>query len=253
MHYYKLLISYDGTQYAGWQTQNNALSIQMVIEKALLTACRESCTLIGSGRTDAGVHARAQVAHFSLSTPIVLLKLQASLNGLIPPDIRILEVIEVPETFHAQYSALGKVYAYHIFLKKVLSPFERFYGWHISYPLNLEAMKRAAALLVGTHDFTSFATHAFEGSASKNPIRTLSRIEFFEEEGQLRLEFEGNGFLYKMVRNLVGTLVDVGTGKFSPEAILGILHAKDRREAGQTAPAQGLFLVKVHYPDHAIG
>lgn len=250
MKNYKMVIAYDGMPFHGWQVQENAQSIQSLIQNALSLILRQPIKIIGSGRTDSGVHALGQTAHFHTDVPFKLYKVIGSLNGLLPPEIRILSLDEVPDAFHSQYSAIGKIYRYHIVLDPILSPFKRGRVWHVSYPLDLEAMFQASRRLLGTHDFTSFANEAHEGTAAKDPVRTIHRIDFIKSEGELALEFEGDGFLYKMVRNIVGTLMEVAAGKRKPEEIDEILEKKDRRAAGVSAPPQGLFLVKVLYAPH---
>ncbi|MCH9609644.1 MAG: tRNA pseudouridine synthase A [Chlamydiales bacterium] len=242
---YKLLISYDGTDYSGWQIQPNASSIQEEIEKALATYLRQPVRLIGSGRTDAGVHALGQVAHFKWEEAIDLSQAFFALNGLLPPSIRINEIEKVEETFHAQYSAKGKIYHYHIWTTRPLSPIYRRYHTYFPYPLSLPLLKEAAKCFIGTHDFTTFAN---VGSCVKTAVRHLSRIDCIEQEGGFRLEFEGSGFLYKMVRNITGILLEVGTEKRRIEEIPSLFAAKDRRKIGMAAPATGLFLKQVLYP-----
>lgn len=244
---YKLLLAYDGTRYGGWQIQTNAASIQTLVENALSTALRTSASLTASGRTDAGVHALGQVCHFTYEHEVDLYRLLASLNGLLPLDIRVLNIEPAPGDFHARYSATSKVYHYHLHLDRVLDPFKRLYNFHVHHPVDLDLLKTAALGFVGTHDFTSFANEADQGSAAKNPIRTLYRLDVVEERGGVRLEFEGDGFLYKMVRNITGTLLDIADGKINLSALPGIFAAKNRCLAGKAAPPQGLFLVKVNY------
>jgi tRNA pseudouridine38-40 synthase len=244
---YKLTIAYDGTHFGGWQIQSNAVSIQQLIEEALQTALRHPTPITGAGRTDAGVHARAQVAHFDTTQEIDTFRLLASLNGLLPTDIRILKIETVSSDFHARYSAVSKEYHYHLHLDRVMLPFKRLYATPVYHPVDLNLLQQAAALFVGTHDFTAFANEADTGSAAHNPVRTLSRLDLCPEEGGVRLEFEGNGFLYKMVRNITGTLLDVTSGKIPLESLPDIFAAKDRRKAGQTAPPQGLFLMNICY------
>lgn len=243
-HKYKLTIAYDGANYGGWQVQNNATSIQSLIQTALQTALRVPVDLTGAGRTDAGVHALGQVAHF-VAEQVDQARLHAALGGLLPPDIRILTIEPVADEFHARYSAKGKIYRYH--LQFTPNPFKRHHSMTVFHPVDREVLKRAAAYFIGTHDFSSFANQAHEGSAARDAVRTIDRIDLIDEPGGLCLEFEGNGFLYKMVRNIVGTLLDVCSGTFVPEDIPLILAAKDRRRAGKTAPAHGLFLVAVIY------
>lgn len=247
MHKYKLVLAYDGTCYSGWQVQPNATSIQLLVQNALSTALHVPTGVTGSGRTDAGVHALAQTAHFTTLEEIDPYRLLASLNGLLPDDIRILSVEEVDEGFHARYSATGKIYHYHMHLDRVPDPFKRLYSTHVHSRVTIALMKPACALFVGTHDFTSFANEAHRGSASRDAIRTVKRLDLVEEEGGIRLEFEADGFLYKMVRNITGTLLEVGKGRLTLEQVSEILAAKDRKRAAAAAPPQGLFLIQVLY------
>jgi tRNA pseudouridine38-40 synthase len=244
---FKLFIAYDGTHYGGWQIQTNATSIQTLVENALSTALRTPTSVTASGRTDAGVHALHQVAHFSYEHELDLYRLIASLNGLLPLDIRVLNIEPTSDDFHARYSAKSKIYHYHLHLDRVLDPFKRLYSFHVLHPVDLELLQKSANLFIGTHDFTSFANEADQGSAAKNPIRTLYRLDIIEERGGVRLEFEGSGFLYKMVRNITGTLLDIANCKLDVETLPDIFAAKNRSLAGKAAPAQGLFLVKVNY------
>lgn len=241
---YKLILAYEGTDFHGWQQQDNSISIQSIVKKAIETYIREPIRLIGSGRTDAGVHALGQVAHFHTNKDLEPGKFLYSLNALLPLSIRALHLTKVPPSFHAQYSALGKIYHYHLSLDPFVLPMRRLYVWRPPLPLDTEPLKRAASLFIGTHDFTSFAN---VGSVIRDPIRTLSRLDVLEEEGGLRLEFEGNGFLYKMVRNITGTLVAIGSGRLLPEDVPLLLAARNRSKAPEGAPPQGLFLVKVLY------
>src|SRR5258708_6910577 len=174
---YKLTIAYDGTSYSGWQIQLNAVSIQSLIETALATILRTPTPVFSSGRTDAGVHAKAQAAHFSSENPVDLFRLQLSLNGLLPSDIRIVSIEEAAPDFHARYSAISKEYHYHLHLERTTDPFKRLYAYHDYSPLDLDRMKLAAGYFVGTHDFTTFANDASRGSAAKNPIRTITRLD----------------------------------------------------------------------------
>jgi tRNA pseudouridine38-40 synthase len=244
---YKLIISYDGTAYGGWQSQHNSTSIQSVIEEALSLILRVSCKITGSGRTDAGVHALGQVAHFSSQDAIDEKKVLHSLNALLPKDIRALSLCLIEESFHARYSAIGKIYQYFIHLSDVEDPFQRRYALHIKHKINLEELSLAARYLIGTHDFSSFANEQHQGSAGKNAVRTLQRIEIIPTAHGICLEFEGTGFLYKMVRNITGTLLEIAAGKRDKDTLLGILAAKDRRLAGKAADPHALFLTKVLY------
>ncbi len=247
MKTYRLDLSYVGTNFSGWQIQPNGRSIQEELQKALKVICRgETIRVIGSGRTDAGVHALNQVAHFRCAADLEGKHLQ-SLNGLLPQEIRVKGLKLVENDFHAQISAKKKMYRYHVYRNRTENPFNAPYHWHLFDSLSLEKMKQAAALFVGTHDFTTFANQANCGAAAKNGVRTLYSVTVEEVGDHLTFEFVGNGFLYKMVRNIVGTLIDVGRGKVQIEEILTFFEQKDRRLASQAAPAQGLFLVSVTY------
>lgn len=242
---YKLIIAYDGTNYSGWQVQENAMSIQSLIQKALQTALRHPLDLTGSGRTDAGVHALGQTAHFDSDIPFDPLRLRLSLNAILPPDIRILEIHPVDFDFHARYSATGKIYHYHLHLDPISNPFTKLYRCPVFNPFDIEKLKIGTLQFLGTHDFTSFANVKEE--AQTDPVRTIERLDIVEENGGLRLEFEGDGFLYKMVRNITGTLLRIAAGQIDPNEISQIFSARDRRKSGPAAPAKGLFLMKVIY------
>lgn len=246
--YYKLTIAYDGTNYYGWQVQPNGLSIQEVIQNTMKIILRHPTKIVGSGRTDTGVHALGQVAHFHSPIAIDLHRFISSTNGLLPPDIRLLKIEEVDATFHARYSAIGKTYHYHLWTAPVIFPFQRLYHWHCRDRLDIPLLQKAAVCFIGTHDFKAFANSSHEGTASYDSVRTLSRLDVIEQQGGFRLEFEGNGFLYKMVRNIVGTLVEVARGKMSIEKIPAIIESQDRKKAASAAPALGLFLIEVRYP-----
>ena len=247
MKHYKLTLSYDGTHYSGWQVQPNNQTIQETIQKALFVILRKTTNLTGSGRTDAGVHAIGQVAHFSSDESLDHYSFLYRLNGVLPKDIRALKLDEVDETFHARYSAKGKIYQYHISLGNAQNPCKRNYAHHITKPLSLELIKDAAKVFIGTHDFTSFANEANKGCASRKPVKTLKRIDIYPHGNELYFELESDGFLYKMVRNIAGALIEVGLNKISSDDIKNILIAKDRRKAPKTAPALGLFLKEVLY------
>lgn len=250
---YKITLSYDGTHYVGWQKQPNGSAIQEVVQAALTQILRLPVGITGAGRTDAGVHARAQTAHFSVPEPLDMRRLSYGVNAVLPADIRLLDMEEVPDDFHARYSATGKVYTYHLHLGPWHNPFNRLYTWHIPFPhFSLEKMKEGGQKLLGTHDFKGFAAEASQGVASYDSIRTLRRLEIIQtEKGREGIEvillFEADGFLYKMVRNLVGTLVDIGRHHLPLEVMDEILRTHDRRLGGQTAPPQGLFLDSVYY------
>lgn len=245
---YKLKLAYEGTNYSGWQIQNNALTIQECVHKAIQTILRHPVNVIASGRTDTGVHAIGQVAHFKTDHDIDLYRFLGSVNGLLPRDIRVMNIEHTPLDFHAQISAVSKTYHYHLYLDPVQSPFRRLFSLHVRERLDLQLLKESAKLFEGTHDFTSFANEAHAGSASINPVRTIQRLDLVQEEAGVRLEFQADGFLYKMVRNIVGTLLEVSSGKRPLSDIPKILAACDRRLAGQAAPPHGLFLIYVEYP-----
>lgn len=243
-----MTIAYDGTNYSGWQIQPRAISIQATLEDALRTFLRQDLHLIGAGRTDAGVHALGQVAHFSSQQEINTFRFMTSVNSLLPNEIRVLSIEKVSQEFHAQYSAVGKIYHYFLTVGENRDPFSRDYRFHLPYNVDLQLLHEAAQLVVGKHDFCAFANVSSEGVASYDSIRNIKRIELVCEGGsKMHLEFEGDGFLYKMVRNLVGTFLEVATKKRSLSDISEILLSRDRRRAGKTAPAHGLFLMQVLY------
>jgi tRNA pseudouridine38-40 synthase len=245
---YRLDIMYDGTNYSGWQVQPNATSIQQIIQNAVRILVKEEVYVIGAGRTDAGVHAYGQVAHFHCQKELDLHLLHKSLNGIIPKDIRIKEVRLVPSSFHAQRSSVAKEYHFRLHTGAFVSPFVRQYVWHIPYKLDRELLVKACSFFVGTHDFSSFTNSASEGACAKNAVRTITELEAVCEKDEILLTFKANGFLYKMVRNITGQLVNVATKKSPLEAIPLIFAAKDRRLAAMGAPAKGLFLMHVEYP-----
>jgi tRNA pseudouridine38-40 synthase len=245
---YRMRIAYDGTCYSGWQIQPNSISIQGLIEEALHTLLKNPIRIVGAGRTDAGVHALGQVAHFSFPSLLNCHQILYGLNGILPNDIRIKELAPVTNSFHAQYSALSKEYHYHIWLDKTVDPFWRLYRHHVyDSRFSLSLLIEAAAQFVGTHDFATFANI---GGNVISTVRTITRLDTIEQEGGIRLEFEGDGFLYKMVRNIVGTLLEVATKRRDLLQIPSLLQVKDRRKAGMAAPARGLFLIKINYPSY---
>ncbi|MBI5346301.1 MAG: tRNA pseudouridine(38-40) synthase TruA [Chlamydiae bacterium] len=252
-HLYKMTLSYDGTNYCGWQIQKDRKSIQHLIQDFLKMILSEDIELIGASRTDAGVHALEQVAHFLTSKEIDASRIVYSLNGLLAKDIRINKIEREKPSFHARYSAIGKIYHYNICLSYYQNPINRFYSLHVRRKLDMELLKTAAKFFIGTHDFTSFANKSDEGAAKRNPIKTIKRIDIIETIDGIRLEFEGDGFLYKMIRNIVGTILDIASKKIALENLNKILLAKDRKLAGKTAPALGLFLVKVIYDNKSDG
>lgn len=242
---YKITISYDGTNYCGWQVQKNAISIQKLIQKALETALQHPINLTGSGRTDAGVHAKGQTAHFDTEKELNEKIFHLTLNSLLPPDIRIKKIEKAAPDFHARYSARAKEYHYYLYTSKIMSPFRKLYSHHVRGTFDLEKFKAAAHFFVGTHDFTSFANVKLD--APQDSVRTITQLNLIEVDDGLKIVFIGNGFLYKMVRNITGTLLDVARGKILLEEVPAIFEAKDRRKAGKAAPANGLFLERVIY------
>lgn len=291
MHNIKLILEYDGTHYHGWQRQANLPTIQQTLEEVLAQITKGPVKVTGASRTDAGVHAVRQVAHFKSSLKIGESSWVKAVNSLLPGDIVVKGAEYVPLNFHARYSAKGKVYRYAILNSRQMSPFLRNYAWHIKYPLDISSMKDAANFLIGTHDFSSF--RASECSA-RSPVRTLDRLEIttgdtshifsifltgetlmsygLTKEADRRgfpttsmgpsgenmgsappfspfilLTFEARSYLQHMVRNIVGTLADVGRGRLKPSDVRDILKKKDRRYAGPIAPPQGLFLVEIKY------
>jgi tRNA pseudouridine38-40 synthase len=241
----RLTLEYDGTCYHGWQRQKNALTIQEVVETALAKLTGEPVKLLGSGRTDAGVHAWGQVANFHTSSPFPLKAFNAGLNSLLPRDIAVLDAAAAPPEFHARFSARAKTYEYRILNRATPSPLNRRYAWLVRQPLNLEAMARAAAALPGEHDFSAF--RASGGSPGHGLRKVLAAAWQQGDAGRLRFSITANGFLRGMVRSLVGTMVEIGRGKRPPADLSGLLAGGDRAAAGPTAPAQGLFLVEVVY------
>jgi len=247
MQKYKLSIAYEGTHYAGWQIQDNVTTIQGLIKGSIEKVLKEKITLIGCSRTDSGVHALNQVAHFRTEQNFDTKVLFKALNAMLPRDIRITSLEEAPLDFHAQLSAKGKIYHYEISQKPFVMPFQRYYTYHCPFLLDYELLIKASQKFVGTHDFSAFANAASQGAAKKNPVRTLCRLDVKKTETGIRLEFEGNGFLYKMVRNITGTLIEVGRGKVHIDEIDHIFESKDRRRAPRAAKAQGLTLIKILY------
>jgi len=241
----KLTIEYDGTNYLGWQVQPKGPTIQRVLEETLKKITGEEVRLIGSGRTDAGVHAFGQVAHFKTHSKISLHSMARALNSLLPPDIVIRRVREVDENFHARKSCKSKIYEYRILNRNLRSAFYNKYAWHIPQKLNLKEMKEATRYLIGEHDFSSFRS---VGTPTQTATRKVIRAEWKKgRDGLLYFEIEANGFLKQMVRAMVGTLVEVGRGRLSSDEFQEILQSKDRRKAGPTAPAHGLLLKEVKY------
>ncbi len=241
----KLVLAYDGTQYVGWQRQENGVSVQQVIEEAFAPlAGGVMPTVAGASRTDAGVHALAQVASVSTEIELPPVAVQRALNVRLPADIRVLAVEDALPGFHARAFATSKAYRYRIATAPVLSPFDRWFVWHHPIPKDVAAMQAAAVALVGRHDFASFQA---AGSAVRATVRTIHRLDVREIGGEIVVEVDGDGFLRHMVRAIVGTLADVGAGLRPSASMAATLEARDRRAAGMTAPAAGLTLMAVRY------
>ncbi|MCE9615611.1 MAG: tRNA pseudouridine(38-40) synthase TruA [Lentisphaerae bacterium] len=242
---YKMRIAYDGTSYAGWQLQPNALTVQEVVEKALATVCGERPRLHGSGRTDQGVHARAQVSHFDLGRAVPTRRTMVSLNAVLPPDIRVLGLTRAAADFHARRSARGKEYRYFIWNDEVLPPFIRCYRAHIRKPLDVSLMREAARQLVGRHDFAAFSANP--NREVETTVRQVTELRVTRRGSEITIAARGEGFLYKMVRSLAGFLIRVGEGAVPPAHARDILASRERTARVPTAPASGLFLWKVWY------
>jgi tRNA pseudouridine38-40 synthase len=241
----RLLLEYDGTRYHGWQRQADAATIQQTIEEALGRLTGEPVALIGSGRTDAGVHALGQVANFRLTSAIPLKAFHDGLNSMLPKDIAVLAATEAPPEFHARKSALHKTYEYRILNRRNRSPLHRHYAWWIAPHLDLEALAAAAAFLPGEHDFTAFRA---SGSDNINPVRKILAASWSDGPGDwLSFTITATGFLRGMVRSLVGTMVEAGRSKAPPTKMAELLASGARHLAGPTAPPQGLYLVEVYY------
>jgi tRNA pseudouridine38-40 synthase len=251
----RLTLQYDGTGYSGWQIQKNAVTVQGLLEDALFTVTGERTRVAGAARTDAGVHAFEQVASFNTLSGLDTDVLLRALNANLPHDIRIIAAGECPPDFHPRYSAKGKTYSFIISQRGPYSVFLERYSWNMPYALNCEAMREAASSLAGTHDFASFRA---SGCSSKHPVRTIHDIEISELPSVefigfrfitpvTRIRIRANAFLRHMARNIAGTLVEIGMGKRRPAEMKEILESQDRRLAGKTAPACGLFLEKIEY------
>ena len=251
MHTILLTIAFDGTNFSGWQRQNNAKTIQGEIEAALMRLTLLPTNLHSAGRTDAGVHAVAMTAHFSTESSIQPKKFQQALNRILPGDIRIVDAHQVADTFHARYDAKGKEYHYTLFTGDVVPPEKRLYVLHQKKSLNEKYIQQCLLTLLGTHDFSSFENNGSRDktiTGGKGAVRTIHHASYQRIEDEIyQFNFQGDGFLRNMVRNLVGSLLEVGRGKQNPAWLAKTLELKDRTQAGPTAPAHGLRLYKVFY------
>jgi len=243
----RLTIEYDGTNYCGWQVQKRKgirPSIQQTIEKALCTITQSKVRLVGSGRTDAGVHALGQVANFTTDTAIAPERLQKALHALLPGDIVVTGVCLVDAEFHSRFKAKSKVYRYTVVNRTLPSVFLRSTSYLYCFPLDIKLMQKEAKAILGRHDFSAFCA---SGGGAKSPVRTIKKIEIRKAGDLVYFTIEAGGFLYNMARNIVGTLLEIGRGKFPAGSLKKILASGDRRRAGPTAPAKGLCLVEVKY------
>lgn len=242
----KLILSYDGTAYHGWQIQKNGITVQETVKKAIKRITGEDVNLIGCGRTDAGVHALNYSCNFKTNTNIPPERFKGAVNSQLPEDIRCTHAEFVDEDFHASYSAVGKTYIYRICNRPEVDVFERNYVWHYKYPVDIKKMQAAAEAFKGEHDFIGFAAAGFTVSTT---IRTIYDLKVTEDNGLITIEVTGNGFLYNMVRIIAGTLIMMGNGKIDYQKAAEILASKDRKRAGITAPPRGLFLKEVYYEE----
>lgn len=240
----KLILEYDGTAYAGWQRQPDQPTIQEALETAILGVTQATVSVMGAGRTDAGVHALGQVASFRIDRDMTPREWTRALNAHLPKSIVVRAATPMPDTFHARHSAKGKLYEYRILNRPERPAVERNYCWHIHRPLDDAAMNKAGMTMIGSHDFSSFQTQPTDND---DPICRLQRFTVFREGDRLRIEAYADRFLKQMIRSIVGTLVEVGLRKRTPDSLKIILKARDRSVAGKTAPPQGLFLVRVDY------
>ena len=242
----RVLVSYDGSPFFGWQRQDGFVSVQEELEDALETLVGEKVVVHGAGRTDTGVHALGQVAHFHVDTHLADDRLRHALNHHLPDAIVLRRLETCPDDFHARFSARKKRYAYLVETSRFRPPMGRAYSHWLNSVLDIGAMRRAASALAGEHDFVAFSG---SGSPRKTTVRTLAPIRFITRRDRFAMVFQANGFLYNMVRTLVGTLLEVGRGKLDAAEVADVLAARDRRRAGPTAPAAGLYLVSVRYAE----
>jgi tRNA pseudouridine38-40 synthase len=247
---FKLVVRYDGSNYHGWQLQPDVVTVQGVLEAAIEEVTGRKVRIHASGRTDTGVHAFGQVIHFPAETALPTSELPTRLNSVLPADVRVLSAEEKPLSFHCRYDAVSKLYRYSILNCRIVGRYTARSVHVFPWQLDLEAMRRAANHLIGMHDFSSFGVNP--GREVENPTRTIKRLDLTKQGHYIFIEVEADGFLYKMVRSIVGTLLHVGVGKRSPDEIPSILESRDRSSAGPTAPPHGLCLVEVKYPDETV-
>ena len=249
-----LTIEYDGTNFSGWQRQPSVRTVQGTLEEALSRVCRVPIQIHGTSRTDAGVHALGQRASFKGDFGIPTDRLKPALNNMLDggmnkrtkgSDVRVVDVQEMPENFHARFDSKGKKYRYVIDCSEDVNIFRRNYCYPVKSGLDTDAMRKGAEHIVGTHDFACF--QAAGGNLRETTVRTVNSLEIIEEGKELHVEISGDGFLYNMVRIIVGTLVEIGQGKMQPDSVKDIIESCDRQKAGHTAPAEGLYLVEIYY------
>lgn len=240
----KLTVAYDGTKYCGWQIQPNGITVEEVLNRKLSGMTGEEIVVIGASRTDSGVHARGNVAVFDTESPIPAERMAYALNRRLPEDIVIVKSEEVSLDWHPRYCDCEKTYEYHIWNSEVPDPTKRHTTYHVSYKLDIEKMRQAAQYLIGEHDFVSFCSIHRN---VKTTVRTIYQLDIEKHHEDLTIRIRGNGFLYNMVRIIVGTLLRVGRGYYTPEQVKEILEAKNREAAGVTAPPQGLMLMEINY------
>lgn len=240
----KLILEYDGNNYCGWQRQKNGISIEETLENAIRDFLKEDIKVLGASRTDSGVHALGQVACFTTNSIIPNYKIPGAINIRLPKDIVIVKAEEVEMDFHPIYSAKRKKYIYKIINRTMKSAIMRNYYWHVGYNLDFENMKKASSYFIGEHDFSAFKS---KGGSTKSSVREVYSLDIIKDEDFITVSIEGNGFLYNMVRIIVGTLIDVGRGRIHYKDIENIIKSKDRQKAGITAKPYGLYLEKVYY------
>ncbi len=240
----KITLEYDGTNYCGWQRQKNAITIQQCIEDSISQITGDNTEVIGCSRTDAGVHARGFVANFFTKSKIPAEKFKYAINSNLPKDIVILTSEEADNNFHARYNCLGKTYSYTILNRKIPSAIDRNYVYHVKNRLNIDYMMEASEYFIGTHDFEAFKS---KGSSVKTSIRTINSMEIKNKDHIIKIYVSADGFLYNMVRIIVGTLIDIGENKIEPRDVESIIKSKDRNRAGMVVPSSGLCLEEVFY------
>lgn len=240
----RLILEYDGTNYLGWQKQPKGVTVQGTVEEAISKLTKEEINVIGCSRTDSKVHAKRYVCNFTTNSKIPAKSFREALNFYLPEDIAVIEAEEAEENFHARYDSIGKMYSYTIINTKSRMPICRNFSYHVKHELNIDKMKEAAKFFIGTHDFKAFRNL---GSSVKTTTRTITKLDILQEGEYIKIYIAADGFLYNMVRIIVGTLIDIGMEKKHPEDIETILKIGERKNAGKTCPPQGLCLVEVYY------